>query len=70
MYAFRRAFFKYRTKSLHICINRTKTRIEPYITLNGANFLKWTIVHYKVHIKISFAVSKIVNFSEILTHQK
>lgn len=32
-------FLKYRTKSLHICINRTKTRIEPYITLNGAIFL-------------------------------
>lgn len=63
-------FLKYRTKSLHICINRTKTRIEPYITLNGAIFLKWTIVHYNVHIKISFAVSKIVYFSEILTHQK
>lgn len=39
MYAFRRVFLKYRTKSLHICINRTKTRIEPYITLNGAIFL-------------------------------
>lgn len=64
-------FFKYRTQSLHICIYRTKTRIEPYITLNGAIFfLKWTIVHYNVYIKISFAVSKIVYFSEILTHQK
>lgn len=63
-------FLKYRTKSLHICINRTKTRIEPYITLNGAIFFKWTVAHYNVHIKISFAVSKIVYFGEILTHQK
>lgn len=69
--SFVECLFKYRTKSLHICINRTKTRIEPYITLNGAIlFFKWTVVHYKVHIRISFAVSKIVYFGEILTHQK
>lgn len=63
-------FLKYRTKSLHICINRTNTMNRTIYYIKWSNFFKWTVAHYNVHIKISFAVSKIVYFSEILTHQK
>lgn len=48
--------------------NKNKNRTIYYI--KRSNFFKWTVAHYNVHIKISFAVSKIVYFSEILTHQK
>lgn len=48
--------------------NKNKNRTIYYI--KWSNLFKWTVAHYNVHIKISFAVSKIVYFSEILTHQK
>lgn len=68
MYVFCRVFFKYCIKSLYICINWIKIRIELYIILNGVIFLKWIIVYYNVYIKISFVVLKIVYFSEILIY--